>query len=344
MHRYIDIGVNLTDPVFRGKYHGKVVHQDDLDIVLKRARSAGVNGLIITGGSLDESIEAAQLAQQADDLYITTGCHPTRSGEFESYKGGAEAYLEALAGTIEEHRFDGKGKGKVVAVGECGLDYDRLHFAPAVTQKKYFEIQLQLAIRFGLPLFLHSRAAHTDFVSILKPRIQEIHASVQSSPARLQSYSKDRDDSSKLAGVVHSFTGTVAEAKELLDLGLFIGINGCSLKTDENLDVVREIPLDRIMLETDAPWCEPRPTHASHRFLNDLKALEPALHSTYMPPQSKKERWTASTMVKGRCEPCVIGGIAAVVAGIKGVSIDEVATQAWDNTCWLFGLPDRPVV
>ncbi|KAI9759976.1 MAG: hypothetical protein M1835_000267, partial [Candelina submexicana] len=116
-------------------------------------------------------------------------------------------------------------------------------------------------------------------------------------------------------GVVHSFTGTISEMQELVDMGLYIGVNGCSLKTAENLDVVRKIPLGRMMLETDGPWCEMRPSHASATHLTDAPALPKAV---------KKERWVEGCMVKGRNEPCAIGRVAHVVAAVKGVGVEEV--------------------
>jgi len=122
--------------------------------------------------------------------------------------------------------------GHAIAFGEIGLDYDRLHYCPKETQLKYFEAQLDIAVKVQLPLFLHSRAAHEDFERLLKARLGELPK----------------------GGLVHSFTGTVEEMRGLVDLGLSVGINGCSLKSEENLEVVREIPLDRLMVETDGPW------------------------------------------------------------------------------------------
>lgn len=330
--QFIDIGVNLTDPVFRGSYHGKQSHKDDLDIVLSRASKAGVVAQILTGGNLAESQEALELARQREGFYSTAGCHPTRTSEMEKHADGAEAYLSKIKGLIQADKTKG---GKVVSVGECGLDYDRLHFSPAGVQKKHFASQLGLAIDVKLPLFLHSRAAHRDFVDILKPRIDEIHTALS---ATNQEDEHKGDPQAKRVGVVHSFTGTSEEVKELLDLGLFIGINGCSLKTQDNLDVLQHIPLSRLMLETDAPWCDPRSTHASHSHIQSFKQSNPALHSLYQPPSVKKEKWNPDALVKGRNEPCVIGLVAATVASVKQVPIEQVAEAAMYNTRWLFNL------
>ena len=201
-----------------------------------------------------------------------------------------------------------KESGECVAFGEIGLDYDRLTLCPKDVQLEYFARQLDVAIEIGLPLFLHSRAAHEDFVRLLKERLDKL-------PKR---------------GVVHSFTGTVAEMEELVGLGFNIGINGCSLKTEENLEVVRKVPLENIQLETDGPWCEMRASHASAKF---LQSTEEAPWKSV-----KKEKWVEGAMVKGRNEPCMIGRVAEAVAAIKGVSLEQLSKAAWRNTVEMFGL------
>lgn len=127
---------------------------------------------------------------------------------------------------------EAKESGLATAFGEIGLDYDRLQLCPRDVQIKYFNLQLDLAVELQLPLFLHSRAAAEDFEGILGKRLEQL-------PKR---------------GCVHSFTGTMEEMKRLVELGFDVGINGCSLKTDENVAVVKEVPLERMQIETDGPW------------------------------------------------------------------------------------------
>jgi TatD DNase family protein len=236
-----------------------------------------------------------------------------------------------------------------VAFGEFGLDYDRLHYASKEVQLHSFAVQLALAasLKPQLPLFLHSRAAHADFVRLLKEAFGE----------RLERLEK--------GGVVHSFTGTVEEMRELMELGLHIGVNGCSFKTAENCAVVKEIELSRLMLETDGPWCEVRPSHEGWKYLVEFEAkAKAAAAETVDEPEKpkqqqqqgkkkgqkkepevpdrykvvKKEKWEEGAMVKGRNEPCTIERVARIVAGIKGVSVEEVCEAAWENTVKVFGL------
>ncbi|EJU00009.1 Mg-dependent DNase [Dacryopinax primogenitus] len=320
--RYIDIGVNLTDPIFHGLYGGKQAHEDDFINVTSRADAAGVKGMMITGGSLYEAREAVDLANRlGEGVYATAGVHPTRTSQLDAYHSGPAAYLALLDELIEQNSKP-KGKGRIVAYGECGLDYDRLHFASAETQRKHFFTQLKMAQTHSLPLFLHSRSAHRDFTSI----------------CRGAGYEKDGGRrNGGMGGVVHSFTGTEAEMKELVEMGFYIGLNGCSLKTEENLAVARAVPLDRLMLETDAPWCSITSTHASH---SHLKTLPSDLNQLYFPDSCKKEKFVMGKTVKGRNEPCAIGGVAWIIAQAKGVAIEEVAEHAWRNTIKLFDLQE----
>ncbi|KAA0190305.1 hypothetical protein HAZT_HAZT009137 [Hyalella azteca] len=247
-----DIGANLCDGMYQGEYHGSKKHAPDLDAVLARATHAGLEKIIVTGTSLQESREAVQLAQQ---LYCTVGCHPTRCGEFTAQGSTPEEYLAQLLQLIQDGCCTADGKrAVVVAVGE------------------YFEQQLTLAEVSGLPLFLHCRDAAADLISILTPWRDRV-----------------------AGGVVHSFDGTKQELADILDLDLYVGINGCSLRTEENLAVAASVPLERLLLETDSPWCEVKATHAGYRHVK-----------THFADIRKKEKWQPGAMVKGRNEPACI--------------------------------------
>jgi TatD DNase family protein len=210
----IDIGANLG--------HESFAH--DLDVVLERARRAGVARMIVTGASRDGSPRALELAQaHPGALYATAGVHPHHATE---YTNEADAEMRALHGHAE-----------VVAVGECGLDYFR-DLSPRPAQRRAFERQLQIAVDTGKPLFLHQRDAHADFVAVMKNFDGRI------GPA-----------------VVHCFTGTREELFECLDHDWHIGITGwlCDERRGLHLrELVKHIPANRLMIETDAPYLLPR--------------------------------------------------------------------------------------
>jgi TatD DNase family protein len=296
--KIIDIAANLTDGMFKGIYNGKPCHVSDIAAVLTRAWNAGVDRIIVTGGSLEESREALAIAETDARLFCTVGVHPTRCNEFDD-SGDPEKHFQELLALAKE----GVQKGKTVAIGECGLDYDRTHFCRPDVQQKYFEKQFELAEFTKLPMFLHMRAAAGDFCDIM-----------------------DRNLSKFGSGVVHSFTGSAEDRDRLLMFeNLYIGVNGCSLKTKENLDVVKNIPVERMMIETDSPYCEIKSTHAGFGFVK----------SNW--PSKKKEKYDENCLVKGRNEPCLVKQVVEVVAGCKGISdVDGLSKNLYHNTCKVF--------
>ncbi|KAK4972471.1 hypothetical protein LTR42_006981 [Elasticomyces elasticus] len=264
--------------------------------------------MMVTGSDLQESKNAIKLAEDYPGMcYATVGVHPCSAKSFGKYPDGPDALLAELRKLAIESR----DSGKATAFGEIGLDYDRLQLCDKETQLIYFAKQLDLAIELHMPLFLHSRAAASDFERLLKKRLDKL-------PKR---------------GCVHSFTGSLEEMQAMVDMGFDIGINGCSMKTEENLAVVKEVPLERLQIETDGPWCDMRPSHASAQFTKDAPE---------MPKSVKKEKWSAEAMVKGRNEPCMIPKVAYAVAGIKGVAVEVVCEHAWRNSIRMFGLGEVP--
>lgn len=200
-----------------------VSFEHDLEDVLKRATWAGVTGYILTGSSADNIEATIALAEKIDIAYCTSGIHPHYASTFKP------SVAKLIRGCAEHP--------KVKAIGETGLDYNR-DFSPRPDQKKSFEAHIEIASETGLPLFLHERDAGEDMLDILKAH---------------------RDDISD--AVIHCFTGEKKTLYGYLDLDMHIGITGwiCDERRGYHLhDFVKDIPLTRLMIETDAPYLTPR--------------------------------------------------------------------------------------
>jgi TatD DNase family protein len=237
---------------------------------------------LFAAGYIEDAKTSYDLALKSDDFFATVGVHPCRAMEpFKGYKTkfedmSAEERDKILAdyfNKIDEMLTNAK-PGKYLMVGECGLDYDRFNFAGKEAQHLAFTPHFALAKKFNLPMYLHSRATGLEFAEILK-------ANRHMFPG----------------GVVHSFTGDLAEMEALVAMDLYIGVNGCSLKTEENLEVLKQIPLDRIMLETDCPYCDIRNSHAGSQ------------HVKTVFPRKAKDKYDPEgefSVVRDRNEPCTI--------------------------------------
>lgn len=249
--------------------------RQDLDDVLARAEAHGVTRLIVTGTTVTESEEAAALARaHPGRMYSTAGVHPHYA------KGCDEGTLDALRALA--------ARPEVVSLGECGLDYNR-DFSPRPVQRRWFEAQLQLATELKMPVFLHSRDAHEDMLRIVRAHREGL-----------------------VGGVVHCFTGTADEARDWLDLDMHLGITGwiCDERRGTHLrEVVKEIPIDRMMVETDSPYLIPR-------------TLRPR-------PKSRRN------------EPMHLAHIVGVLADCMGVSVEEVSRGTTETATRLFGLSEK---
>lgn len=209
----VDIGANLTHESF----------DRDLADVIARAQAAQVKTLIVTGTDLAHAEQAVMLAKQYPGLYATAGVHPHDASGWNAALAHKMTALHALP--------------HVVAVGECGLDFNR-NFSTPAEQEHAFEAQLALAVESGLPLFLHERDAGI--------RMREI----------LTAWRDDISDA-----VIHCFTADRDTLHGYLDLDMHIGLTGwiCDERRGHHLrPLVNDIPLERLMVETDCPYLLPR--------------------------------------------------------------------------------------
>ncbi|WP_345990614.1 TatD family hydrolase [Chryseobacterium sp. Chry.R1] len=234
---------------------------NEQDEVINRALDNGVDYMILTGTSVRGSKESADIAQDYPDiLFSTAGIHPHDAKSFN------EQSIGELRDLLKQDH--------VVSVGECGLDFDR-DFSPRPLQEKCYRAQLELAIQINKPLFLHERSAFKRFTEITEDYLSQLPEAV-----------------------VHCFTGTLEEAKSYLDKGFYLGFTGAisDEKRFKHLEeVIRYVPLERMMIETDAPFMLPK--NISARSQNR------------------------------RNEPAFLPYVAQTIAQIKKISLTDVAEE-----------------
>lgn len=258
-------------------------YDEDREAVILRSAEAGVK-MIAVGTQASTSEDAIRVAEQYPDdvLGATVGFHPNHASENTYYD------QNELRNPAEEHFDTSKYQSiashpRVIAIGECGLDYYRdQRLETKDKQKKIFIQQIKLAHELQKPVIVHCRSAFEDVISILNSQFQILN--------------------SQNAGVIHFFSGTVDDAKKLLDLGFYLGFGGVITFAREYDEAVRYAPLDRILLETDAPYVVPVPYRGK------------------------------------RNEPAYVIEVARKIAELKSVSIEEVMKQTTKNTCGLFNI------
>ena len=263
----IDIGVNLTNKRF----------DKDREEVIHRAKMANLSGLLITGTSVEESQHALALCQQYQTsfpnfLYSTAGVHPHDADHVTA------DYLDKIKQLAAQPQ--------VKAIGECGLDFNRNFSAPA-QQQKVFSAQVALAAELNMPLFLHQRDAFEPWFSTLAPYKDKVPAMV-----------------------AHCFTGTKSELSQCITADMYIGITGwlCDERRGQSLrDIVSSIPLNRLLIETDAPYLTPR-------------TIRPK-------PKSSRN------------EPSYLPFIVKEIANITGLDPKEIACQTSLNARRVFDFP-----
>lgn len=236
----------------------------DREELLAALPQNGVGGVINCGASLESSRAAVELAEAYPYVYAAVGVHP------EDVKSAPADYLTKLESLA--------AKPKVVAIGEIGLDYYWEENASPDAQKRFFEDQLLLAERLRLPVIIHDREAHGDTMELLQKH--------------------------KPRGVLHCFSGSVETARQAVKLGLYLGFGGSvTFKNARHpVEVAREIPLDRLLLETDAPYMAPVPCRGK------------------------------------RNDSSLIRYVAEKIAQIRGISVEQVLNASFENTRALFSI------
>jgi TatD DNase family protein len=244
----------------------------DRDRVLERARQQGVRAVINVGLDAESSRKSLAIAKKYDYVFVAVGCHPHEAARMK------EGDLKSLAELT--------GDSRVVAIGEIGLDFYR-NLSPRQSQIEAFQKQLDLAVELGLPVVVHCRQAHKEVYDILR-------AWVKASPA-------DNDR----RGVIHCFSGDIDMARRYIELGFYISLAGSVTypSAGELVEVARELPLDRLLLETDCP---------------------------FLAPQAYRGK---------RNEPAYMVSTAERVADIRQAPLEAVAEATARNTIELFRLP-----
>ena len=236
--------------------------KDDVEEVVKRAQEQQV-GMNIVGTQYDTSVAAVALAEKYDDVWATVGLHPIHTSKsFHDTKelGDGSKEFTSRGETFDISKYLELAKNpKVIAIGECGLDYYRLDETTKKLQVENFVMQIELANKLNKPLMLHIRQAYKDALEVLKA-----HA--------------------KVKGDVHFFAGSWEEAKQFLDLGFTLSFTGVITFTDDYNEVVKNTPLDRLLTETDAPYVTPiphrgkrnEPMHIPHmvKKIAEIKGME----------------------------------------------------------------------
>ena len=239
----------------------------DLEAVLDRAQEAGVAYALVVGSDLATSREACELAQKYPQLFAIVGVHPHDS------KDADRATFDEIRKLAAQER--------VVALGEMGLDY-HYDFSPRKIQQRVFRYQIGLARELGLPIVIHDREAHADTMAILKEEKAE-----------------------EVGGVLHCYSGSWEMARECIKMGFYISIAGpvTFANAKKLVQVVENLPLEHLLVETDAPYLTPVPHRGK------------------------------------RNEPAYVRHVAEAIARIKGIAVEEVEEQTTANAIKLFGLP-----
>lgn len=300
--KFFDIAANLCDDEFEGIYHEKKYHESDLSEVISRAEKMNVSHMLLSAGSLNDIIKSYEISKSNKNFFISAGIHPCRaSEELKLNNNNVNEIFKNLENLIEKY------KNKIITIGECGLDYDRFNYSNKEDQKLLFSPHFNLAQKYNFSMYFHNRNTNDDFFNVVK---------------------ENRNKFNK--GIVHSFTGNENDLNNFLSLNLFVGLTGTSFKNKENVEIVKKIPLDKIIIETDAPYCEIKKSNEGFKYVE-----------TFFEGRLKKEKMKKGFMCKERNEPCTMIQVLEVVSKVKNVDKNEVAKMCFQNCFELFGLKNE---
>ena len=274
--------VHLRDSVSSGQVIDTHAHLDfdafnpDRDEVISRARDAGLTAVINPGTDLAHSRMAVKLARQSSMVYAAVGVHPHEAS--------------TLTGATIEELYSLALDPRVVAIGEIGLDFYR-DYAPRDIQREAFQAQLDLAQQVGKPVIVHDREAHGEVLATLRQRYNVPSGA--------------RTGNDRPSGVLHCFSGDLEMAQEAIRLGFYIGVDGpVTFHRASGLHgVVRQLPLDRLLIETDCPYLTPEPYRGR------------------------------------RNEPAYVSFVTKAIAELRSLAFEEVARATTANAHRVFELP-----
>lgn len=270
-----DTHAHLNSPRFK----------EDLEQVIVRAKAASVGLIVTVGTDLESSHTAVALAHQYPGVYAAIGIHPHEASKAEP---GALAKLTHLS-----------EDAAVLAIGEIGLDF-HYNFSPPEKQREVFTAQLELARRLNKPVVVHDREAHAEIMSIL----QKFAGATEIAPDASPTTKAVAASHQSLQGVLHCFSGDEAMAQQAVEMGFYLSFGGpVTFENARRLQaLVRTLPLERIMLETDCPYLTPHPHRGK------------------------------------RNEPAYVRLVAETVASLRGVAFEHISQVTTANACQLFGL------
>lgn len=244
---------------------------EDRELLLSSLPEKGICAVMNVGNTTQANLAGIQLASRYPFVYCSVGIHPDQAAEIASQR--SRGYLDLLA---EQSRLP-----KVQAIGEIGLDYFYDDASPREVQKKIFEEQLALAVDLKLPVIIHNRDAHQDTLELLKKY--------------------------RPKGILHCFSGSAELAKEVVRLGMYVGFTGVITfkNARKAVEAAAEVPLDRLLVETDCPYMAPEPYRGK------------------------------------RCDSSMLDRMVCKLAEIKGVSPQKLADQTFHNTCSVYQISEQ---